>query len=99
MDICPKCGLPRQTCICDEIAKSEQRITVTVEKRKFGKLITVVSGVEKNSLKETAKELKNELACGGTMKNDKIELQGDHSKKILQALARIGFKEEQVSIQ
>ena len=99
MDICPKCGLPRQTCICDEIAKSEQRITVTLEKRKFGKFITVVSGVEKGNIKEISKQLKNELACGGTVKNDKIELQGEHTKKIAQAFTRIGFKEEQVNIQ
>jgi len=99
MDICPKCGLPRQTCICEEIAKSEQRITITLDKRKFGKLITVVSGVEKNSLKEISKQLKNELACGGTVKDNKIELQGDHSKKIVQAFAKIGFKEEQINLQ
>ena len=98
MDICPKCGLPKQACICEEITKSEQRITITAEKRKFGKLITVVSGLGKEAnIKEVAKQLKNELACGGTVKDSKIELQGDHRKKIKEALIRIGFKEEQIS--
>ena len=98
MNICPKCGLPKQACICEEIAKEEQRITVTTEKRKFGKLITVISGLGKEvNIREVAKKLKSELACGGTVKNGRIELQGEHSKRIKQALVKIGFKEEQIS--
>ena len=42
MDICPKCGLPLQACVCEEIAKTEQRIQVTTEKKKFGKIVTIV---------------------------------------------------------
>jgi len=98
MNICPKCGLPKQACICEEIAKSEQRITVTLEKRKFGKLITVIDGLGKDvNIRELAKELKSELACGGTVKNNRIELQGNHSKRIKKALVKAGFKEEQIS--
>lgn len=97
MDTCPKCGLPKPACICEEIAKSEQRVTLSFEKRKFGKIITVVSGIEKENIKETAKQLKNELACGGTVKDNKIELQGYHRKRIKQTLIRLGFKEEQIN--
>jgi translation initiation factor 1 len=98
MDICPKCGLPRQACICEEIAKTEQRITVTLEQRKFGKNITVVSGLgEGVNIKDIAKQLKNELACGGTVKDGKIELQGDHRRRIKPILVNLGFKEEQIS--
>lgn len=98
MDTCPKCGLPKQACICEEIAKSEQRVTIGIEKRKFGKLITVISGIGKEvNIRELAKELKSELACGGTVKENKIELQGNHSKKIKEALIKAGFKEEQIS--
>lgn len=98
MDICPKCGLPKQACICEEIAKSEQRITIGTEKRRFGKIITMVSGFGKEvNIKEIAKQLKNELACGGTVKNGAIVLQGDHRKKIKETLIKLGFKEEQIS--
>lgn len=98
MDICAKCGLPKQACICDEIAKSEQRITVQLETRKFGKITTVITGIGKEvNIKEIAKELKNEMACGGTVKNGVIELQGNHRKKIKPALIRLGFKEEQIN--
>ena|SRR3989344_9223545 len=98
MNICPKCGLPLQACVCGEIAKSEQRIKIEVEKKKFGKLATQVSGFDKGvDIKEIAKQLKIELACGGTIKENKIELQGDHRKRIRLALTNLGFKAEQIS--
>lgn len=98
MDICPKCGLPKQACICEEIAKSEQRINVQIVKRKFGKLITIISGLGKEvNIKEVARELKNEFACGGTVKDNVIELQGDHIRKIKPVLIRLGFKDEAIN--
>ena len=98
MNICAKCGLPEQACICEEIVKSEQRVTVTAEKRRFGKIITTVRGLGKEvNLKELAKNLKTELACGGTVKNGLIELQGDHRRKIEETLLKMGFKEGQIN--
>ncbi|HRZ85734.1 MAG TPA: stress response translation initiation inhibitor YciH [Candidatus Paceibacterota bacterium] len=100
MDICPKCGLPKQACVCEEIVKSEQRIQVTTEKKKFGKIVTVVSGIEKGlDIKKIAKELKEELGCGGTIReNNQIELQGDHTRKIRAVLIRLGFQESSINI-
>jgi len=92
MDICPKCGLPKQACVCEEIAKSEQRIQIGTEKKRFGKIVTLISGIKGVDLKKIAKELKQELACGGTIKNNVIELQGDHRKRIKAALVKIGFQ-------
>ncbi len=98
MDICPKCGLPRQACVCEEIAKQEQKIQVTAVKRAFGKLTTLVSGIgEGVNIKEIAKDLKQELACGGTVKNNVVELQGDHRKRIKPLLVKLGFSEESIS--
>ena len=85
MEICPKCGLPKQACVCEQIVKSEQRIQVTTAKKRYGKVVTQVNGFEKGmDIRKIAKGLKNELACGGTFDDEKgtIELQGDHSKKI-----------------
>ncbi len=97
MDICPKCGLPKQACVCEEIAKSEQRIKVETVKRRFGKLTTLITGVgEGVNIRELAKNLKSELACGGTVKAGVIELQGDHRKKIKQALINAGFPEDSI---
>jgi len=97
MDICPKCGLPKQACVCEEIAKSEQRIQVTTVKRKFGKIITIVTGLGKEiDIKQVAKDLKSKLACGGTVKNNAIELQGDHKKKVKPVMVELGFSESSI---
>ena len=94
MDICPKCGLPMQACVCEEIAKSDQQIHIKTAKKKFGKTATLVSGFDKGiDIKKTAKKLKAELGCGGTIKSGEIELQGDHRKKIKQILISFGFDE------
>ncbi|MBS3080708.1 stress response translation initiation inhibitor YciH [Candidatus Pacearchaeota archaeon] len=98
MNICPKCGLPLQACICEEITKTEQRIHIRTEKKKFGKLVTVVSGFQGVDLKSTAKDLKRELACGGTVKDQEIELQGDHTRNIKNTLVKLGFSEEFIEI-
>lgn len=98
MDICPKCGLPLQACVCEDIAKTEQRIQVQTEKKKFGKLVTLISGFQGVDLKTIAKGLKENLACGGTIKENVIELQGDHTKNAKRALAKLGFPEDTVQI-
>ena len=97
MDICPKCGLPLQACVCEQIVKSAQKIKVTTDKKKFGKIVTIVTGFEGVDIKKIAKALKNELACGGTFEGGMIELQGDHVKKIKPALVKLGFDEESIS--
>ena len=96
MNICPKCGLPIQACVCEEIAKSEQRIKVELVKRKYGKTATLITGLSGVDIKSIAKELKSELACGGTVKNNNIELQGDHSKRVKPVLMRLGFPESSI---
>ena len=98
MEICPKCGLPMQACVCEQIVKSAQRIQVTTDKKKYGKIVTIVSGFEKEiDMKKIAKALKNELACGGTYKDKMVELQGDHRKRVKPILAKLGFDEDSLS--
>ncbi len=97
MEICPKCGLPTQACVCEEIGKSEQKIQVKTDKRKFGKIITLVSGFKDIDIKNTARELKHKLACGGTVKGDTIELQGDHAGKVKSFLVELGFPQESIA--
>ena len=97
MEICPKCGLPKQACVCEQIAKSSQRIQITTDKKRYGKIVTVVRGFDKGvDIKKTAKELKNEFACGGTYRDGEVELQGDHRNKVKDALIRMGFDEESI---
>ncbi|MBU0467270.1 MAG: stress response translation initiation inhibitor YciH [Nanoarchaeota archaeon] len=91
-------GLPTETDVFEEIAKSEQQIKVTTQTRRYGKKITLVEGFDKHvDIKATAKRLKEELACGGTAKNGVVELQGDHRKKVKPILVKLGFAEEVIS--
>jgi translation initiation factor 1 len=97
MEICPKCGLPKQACVCEEIVKSSQRIKISTDKKRYGKIVTVVTGFDGGiDAKKIAKSLKNELACGGTYKDGMIELQGDHTKKIKPLLVKLGFEEDSI---
>ena len=98
MEICPKCGLPQQACVCEQIVKSSQKIKIFTEKKKFGKTATMISGFEAGmDVKKIAKALKEELACGGTFKDNIVELQGDHVKKIKPILVKLGFDGESIS--
>ena len=99
-EVCPICGLPKELCICGTIAKEEAKIKVFVEKRRFGKTVTIVEGIEeKANPKGLTKKLKTKLACGGTYKNDKIELRGDHSRKLKALLIEAGFPEEKIEVE
>lgn len=98
MAVCPKCGLVKELCVCETIAKEEQRIKVMAVKRKFGKIITVVQGIDAKDIdiKDVAKKLKSKFACGGTVKENAIELQGDHKQKVKEELIKMGFSPETI---
>ncbi len=94
-EICPICGLPKELCVCEEIAREQQKIKIYTEKRRYGKTVTVVEGIKSDiDINELAKTLKTKCASGGTVKNGNIELQGDHKKKVQEALRKIGFNAE-----
>ena len=97
MEICPKCGLPEPACVCEQIMKSSQRIRVTTDRKRYGKIVTVIKGFDSSiDVKKVAKDMKNELACGGTGKDGIIELQGNHTKRAKSILVKLGFEEEQI---
>lgn len=96
--VCSKCGLPSELCICEEIAKEEQQIRVHVEKRTYGKPMTIVEGIDERDidLDELTTQLKSKCACGGTVKNGHIELQGDQAKRVKEILVEKGFSGESI---
>jgi translation initiation factor 1 len=97
-EICPKCGLPTELCVCETIAKENQKIRIYSEKRKFGKKYTIVEGIDDKSIdmKDVVKKLKSKFACGGTSKGNSIELQGDHLAKLKSTLIELGFPAETI---
>jgi len=96
--ICPNCGLPEELCVCAEMTKEGQRIRVSSDKRRYGKVVTIVEGLEDMDTHRISKELKKKLACGGTEKDNRIELQGDHVNKIKDILMSMGFSEDMIEI-
>lgn len=69
------------------------RIQATRAGRK-GKTVTVVSGFESSpeTLADLLKKLKTHCGCGGTLKDNILEIQGEHKEKILQLLTQLGYK-------
>ena len=99
-EICKTCGLPKELCVCGAMAKEEAKIKVYAVRRRFGKWVTVVEGIEKEANpKELSKKLKSKLACGGTFKDGKIELQGEHKNKIKKILIDSGFPAEKIEVE
>lgn len=98
-DRCPKCGMPKDLCICEVLDKQQvQKIKVYTTKKKFRKLVTIVEGIDKNRLNGATKELKHKLACGGSAKDGKIILQGNHKNKMLELLKKMGYPEESIEV-
>ncbi len=99
--VCPKCGLPPELCVCETIAKESQKIKVFLVQRRFGKNMTIIRGIDSSSInaKDLLKKLKSKLACGGTYKNNEMELQGDHRKRVLELLIEEGFPADIIEIQ
>lgn len=100
-EICPTCGLPKDLCVCESIAREDQRIVIKLEKRRFGKISTIIEGLDEKTIdfRELASKLKSTLACGGTAKDGKIELQGSHLEKAKGELVKLGFKKEAIITQ
>ncbi|NYT11778.1 MAG: stress response translation initiation inhibitor YciH [Methanomassiliicoccales archaeon] len=95
-DICPVCGLPEELCMCEEIAREQQKVRISTDSRRYGKTVTVIEGIDANDIDidDLARTLKTKCAAGGTAKDGRIELQGEHRKKVKKALEEMGFKTE-----
>jgi len=100
-EICTTCGLPKDLCVCDAIAKESQKINVELIRKKFGKAYTVIDGINEHEVntKDLAKKLKNKFACGGTAKGGMIELQGDHRRHVKDELVKQGFLPDTIHVQ
>ncbi len=76
-----------------KISKNEHQLVFTFEKRK-GKPVTLVGRfyMSDKEKKVILKLLKTKLACGGAIKEEWIELQGDVKEKIKTILTTDGWK-------
>ncbi|MBD2663493.1 hypothetical protein B6N60_03386 [Richelia sinica FACHB-800] len=69
------------------------RVQATRAGRK-GKTVTVITGFQTKpeTLTALVKQLKTQCGTGGTVKDNEIEIQGDHKQKILEILLKLGYK-------
>jgi translation initiation factor 1 len=56
-----------------------------------GKTMSVVRGLPRRELEAVAKDLKKHCASGGAVKDDAVEIQGDHREKIAARLTAQGY--------
>jgi translation initiation factor 1 len=82
--------------MCEQIAKEQQKIRILTDTRRYGKVVTVVEGIDDTDidLDDLARKLKTRCAAGGTAKEGRIELQGDHKRKVKEVLEELGFSVE-----
>jgi translation initiation factor 1 len=91
-------GLPPE--LCEQLVTEQQEIKIRLEKRRFGKEVTIIDGLNEKevNLKKLASDLKRRLATGGTAKDGRIELQGDHRERVKEILIEMGFPEDNITV-
>lgn len=99
VEICSVCGLPKDLCVCQEIAKESQKIKVRAEAKRYQKMMTIIENLDTGiDLKDLCGKLKRKLACGGTVKERHIELQGDHRDKVKRLLVSLNYPEDHIEV-
>lgn len=96
-NICPGCRRPVAACACRKadgrpLRSGAVRVSREVAGRK-GKGVSVVSGLPLAGaqLESLAGELKRRCGSGGTVRDGRIEIQGDHRDTLVNELSRRGY--------
>jgi translation initiation factor 1 len=101
---CERCGRPEDQCQCPPLpipksaAPSDKKAVkntakLAVEKRKKGKVVTVIRGLaaRENDLAALLSKLKNQCGAGGTLDGDSLEIQGNHLERLRTLLGEAGY--------
>jgi len=72
----------------------QQTAKLAVEKRKRGKMVTVIRGLDPagNDLPDLLTKLKTACGAGGTIQDDAIEIQGKQLDRVQSELKKLGYK-------
>ena len=93
---CPTCRQPLAACPCAAGARAQPlgdgRVRVSREGRS-GKTVTLVRGLalDADALAAMGKRLRSACGSGGTVKDGTIEVQGDHTARVLAWLQAEGY--------
>jgi translation initiation factor 1 len=96
---CEVCNRPMAQCACPRsesgviLLPNDQPARVGREKRRKGKTVTVITGLDPvaSNLDTILAKLKSACAAGGTINEGKIEIQGDHHEQALSILRDLGY--------
>ena len=78
-----------------ELPPNQQNLRVQASRKgRKGKTVTVISGFQSTpeTLSKLLKQLKTQCGTGGTLKDNTLEIQGDHAQKLVQLLTQLGYK-------
>lgn len=96
---CQRCGELESECRCPpapppRVAPEKQTARLSLEKRKQGKLVTVVRGLpaEGNDLPSLLGQMKAACGAGGALKDDVLEVQGDQRERVRELLSGLGYR-------
>lgn len=99
--LCEQCSQDVKTCCCEPVEPKEadvlpekQSLRVRLEKRKRGKLMTVISGFRGpvHQRRQFLTDIKNHCGAGGTIDDGNVEVQGDHVLRIKAFLSSGGYR-------
>jgi translation initiation factor 1 len=96
---CERCQELEYECKCPPLpreltAPEKQTAKLSIEKRKKGKVVTVVRGLlaQQNDLPALLTRLKNSCGAGGTVEGDELEIQGEHRERVTKILQDLGYR-------
>ncbi len=99
--VCERCGRQEGDCSCGPMVEltaltppEKQSAKLAVERRKRGKIVTVVRGLSasESDLPALLVRFKNDCGAGGTLDGDALEIQGNHLERLRKLLTEIGYK-------
>lgn len=94
-DFCPHCKhIP---CVCNQLGESKKQtepVRVRFVKNAKGSGMTVVEKLplHPQGKEDLLKKMKKSLGCGGTVKEGRLEIQGDKKLRAAQMLEKEGYK-------
>ena len=78
-----------------EVPPNQQNLKIEASRKgRGGKTVTIISGFQEKpeTLATLAKQLKAQCGTGGTVKENDIEIQGEHKQKLLEIITKLGYK-------
>ncbi len=96
---CPECHHPMCTCRAQVKTRKSAVVLIAKEtKGRHGKTVSTISGLplDDSELSELAMQLKQRCGSGGTVKDGRIEIQGDHRDKLRKELEGMGYRVKRV---